>query len=771
MPWIFAIVLGIVLSLANGLPGFLVGAGLGLAGGFFLRWKFFPKKKENNSKSHKQPPPVPKTRPPSNSRVSGDIQWIRPNESIRIGNFRYDGGLVFAAKGNRAMTYEPSTIFLGLPFQTKGTVIDEELGYYPSYEKMYPNQRAIYLEWLASGRRDSDPSVRQVGYVFCFFYGLERRLLLDRDRDPMLRAEVQELLKMYGGQSGSIRSYFTDLLHLDGYNQGVEQYRSLWPNYLNYTKYLDGEALKLILANLHQRGEPLHWTVALRVAPRLDGTRHSVVIERSGDKFWKLFQQRFEEAYPDGMILKAAKRDVWSEYRPASSALLQMTYHSRNHSFRVSVPHVMGIRSQFKTLVSIWNQCIEDLSGYSRAMAGESGEANEQALKAFLKLPDELRKPDSHPFHKNWTRIITGCEKEGDLFFLPVSVMAELFGIAFREKLTLTQSRKLAEHIDGLGYQLAPDPRVTGLPLAWNQECAVYLTEKSHANPSKNLVGFIRMLYLTIAIADADGSVDPEEVAVFESIAREEVTCDHERIFLEATGAALLRDTTVAMKSLNRIAGGVAPARRPLIARYIIQVAAADGVITPEEHKVLKTAFRKFDLPADFLEQQMTGDSETFTEVTVVKGKKSNRRGEAIPSRPDEKPPENVFQLDMSKIASITAETDQIVKVLSEIMDEEEANSELKAEPEVVGGNGKDESFPSWMEELDSPYRKPLTKMIQWEEFSEKQLEELATESHLLPADLISKVNLWSDEALGDFLIEETGSDFVIYSDLIPEDD
>jgi len=734
MPWIIALTFGILLGIASGLEGFVVGFLIGLAGGFILRWKLLPKKIKANSTKRRSRSPIHRMANKRKWNQPGKLQWNPKATFVDVADLQLSEGMVYT--------------------------VDSK------------HQRGIYLNWLAQGRRDGDPATRETGYVFCFFYGLERRLLVDKDSSAEILHEIKELLQHYRGNSRSIENYFLDLLHYQGYEQGQQAYRQLWPEYLQFSKHLDGEALKLVLANLYSLGERLHWTVALRLAPKLEGARHSVVIERSGEKFWKLFEQRFEKTFPGGMPLKVSKHSTWSEYRPSSEALLRMTYDQRTNPFRIQVPHVMGIKSQFKKVIGIWNQCIEDLSGYSRLMANHSGIADEQALKAFLKLPQDLRKPEEHPYFAAWSQLMADCEKEGEFAYLPVAAATELFGVPYKEKLTLVQSRKLAENVEGIGYQIAPDPRITSLPLAWNQECVVYRSEKSHKTPSRNLVGIIRMLFLTIAVADADGSVDQEEIAVFEGLAKSEIECDNERLFLEATGAALLRDTTVAVKSLTRIAGSVAKRRRPLIARYIIQVAAVDGVITADEHRMLKKAFRKFELPSDYLERQLAGE-EDFGEVTVVTGKKSSRQGEKIPARAAEtEGTAPAFQLDMSKIASITAETDEIVQVLADIMDEEE--TEESAETEVAASEDPAEessTAPDWMEELGKPYQQPLIQLIQLETFSEAQLEQVASAAHLLPADLVSKINLWADDELDDFLIEETDSGYTLYTDMLPENE
>jgi hypothetical protein len=71
---------------------------------------------------------------------------------------------------------EPSLIDLRLPVSRTSPSTSPPLGYWPSYARLTPEARRCYLEWLAMGRRN--PSI-DIGYVFIFFYGLERRLLVD----------------------------------------------------------------------------------------------------------------------------------------------------------------------------------------------------------------------------------------------------------------------------------------------------------------------------------------------------------------------------------------------------------------------------------------------------------------------------------------------------------------------------------------------------------------------------------------------------------------
>jgi len=65
---------------------------------------------------------------------------------------------------------DPSTIYFHLPIREEINVAP--LPYWPHYIEITPGQRFKYLSWLRNVEQPIDP-----GYVFLYFYGLERQLL------------------------------------------------------------------------------------------------------------------------------------------------------------------------------------------------------------------------------------------------------------------------------------------------------------------------------------------------------------------------------------------------------------------------------------------------------------------------------------------------------------------------------------------------------------------------------------------------------------------
>jgi hypothetical protein len=92
---------------------------------------------------------------------------------------------------------EPSLIWTRLPVK-KNSDLEERPMYYPAYSRLSPEHRYQYLSWLADVTRPTNLS-----YVFLYFYGLERHLLIG-NFDGAVK-EILRLLKYH--DKSSFRAY------------------------------------------------------------------------------------------------------------------------------------------------------------------------------------------------------------------------------------------------------------------------------------------------------------------------------------------------------------------------------------------------------------------------------------------------------------------------------------------------------------------------------------------------------------------------------------
>lgn len=179
--------------------------------------------------SPRKGPSKHKTRKAKPKRLGGSTGWIPKDGNVRVGG-RNIGGMVFVGRGPRADRYSRLDNAFIDPSKKVAPSGDDYDGlgmdYWPNYSTIDARSRATYLDWLSSGR--SDPRCN-AGYVFLYFYGLERRVFVDktepRERAEII-AEVRRLLELYGNNQ-SIRRYLgafidtTSLLESSGDVQPV----------------------------------------------------------------------------------------------------------------------------------------------------------------------------------------------------------------------------------------------------------------------------------------------------------------------------------------------------------------------------------------------------------------------------------------------------------------------------------------------------------------------------------------------------------------------
>ena len=139
------------------------------------------------------------------------------------------------------------------------------------------------------------------------------------------------------------------------------------------------------LGQLFSIWQTLTSEMAYEIASRNEDARRSVVVSRVNQEFRELFAKRFTAEFSGGMSLNRSKRSARLSYRPASPTLL----YGGTDKFAIQIPDVLGLSSQFKSLPKIWNACVEDLTGYSRAKFKTGGSC--ESLKAYSALPADLR--------------------------------------------------------------------------------------------------------------------------------------------------------------------------------------------------------------------------------------------------------------------------------------------------------------------------------------------------------------------------------------------
>jgi hypothetical protein len=144
---------------------------------------------------------------------NGTAHWYSETTPVAVHGYHlmmvYVGTRLLASSG---FDVEPCLIDPTLRvYSAPQSYVGHELTYYPQYAELSPYARGAYLKWLSTGRQDPKAPI---GFVFLFYYGLERRLLSGECRTHErcdLIAEIERLRTVYGGHS-SFSDYSMRLL-------------------------------------------------------------------------------------------------------------------------------------------------------------------------------------------------------------------------------------------------------------------------------------------------------------------------------------------------------------------------------------------------------------------------------------------------------------------------------------------------------------------------------------------------------------------------------
>ncbi|MDP2322836.1 MAG: TerB N-terminal domain-containing protein [Gammaproteobacteria bacterium] len=440
---------------------------------------------------------------------SGQIQWYGGGTTLNVAEFELRQPAIYASPGRlrgSQWATDPSEVLIAAEVRRpRGAA--PEMGYWPWYSRIAPENRYQYLQWLASGKLALPP---QEGLLFLYYYGLERRLLHDGKDAEWVLHEIVRLRKLdeprlRTREGNAFRKYSTNLLWFEVARNAAMFNEAAFATICGLTHNWDDEVIAGALSWLVQHRKPLPASIARWVASMDLESRQSVVIKRSGDKFNQLFEKRYQERFGEGIPLRATGSLRRHTCRPASGGLSEVECH---------VADVTGENGLFAHLADIWNSCIDDLRGYTKLEVPVRGPMTADAWEA---MPEELRGDADHPLAARFHEIVraaqsAGVGKASRETLIHAGLLASQVGTDRREKLTATQSRRVATTLQHCGYNVEPDARLSGRPYGWDQPVAVFpRTDESEIDP-RRYGGAVCMLQLGLTVAEADGVVEPEEL-------------------------------------------------------------------------------------------------------------------------------------------------------------------------------------------------------------------------------------------------------------------
>lgn len=528
----------------------------------------------------------------SDQDKSNEMVFIDVGETLRVDFYTIKDPMVYIRNYHREDD-DASCISLDLPIGKEVIENSHSLPYYPKYSQISPDQRANYLSWLSGGRCGDLPSI---GYVFLYFYGLEKRALLEKKDIIRIIDEIRRLLETYSF-SASFNSYlhnflaFTIASHIDEINE--EEFLKILPIFDEVT---DGE-LQVILAWFAQNQKPIPSDVAFLVCKKLSDIPYNTALKRIENELKILFEKRFRQKYPHNFPFEISKKPYKLEYQPASPSLLRYSLHYGSNPQYIApilVPSVLGKPSQFSTLISEYESCIEELKPFSKKFQKSKGVFTDETYSA---LPDELKERIPHPRKNNWIELFNSFQID-DLAVIPVSKLCDLLNIPKRTSLTPSQCKNFVQVSTDIGYQIIPDYKITGLPYRWDDYIALLPISEKKGKTSKDF-DIIALIYdLSLSIINSDGTVTEDEL----NHLKEEITekrfkiNEFERDCLNALKKLRLLKPYSSEKYARRLKERLSVEQRLKIAQLLIDLAIIDKILTKDEQKTLKRVFSLMDI-------------------------------------------------------------------------------------------------------------------------------------------------------------------------------
>lgn len=564
--------------------------------------------------------------------VPGMATWIPADAQVSVQGRVIEGGMIYlgsyAPSANGYWT-EPCLIDPDLPVNwrnpdRRGLTLDP----WPSYDSADPRARAAFLEWLAGGRSDEHVSI---GYVLMFFFGLERRLLVDIGSDvshpeiPVIAAEILRLATIYGHDE-TISTHALSLLSL------LEALAFRQADVFFDQTVLEETWERSTLSVLIGLGKlvvddskiPPEW--ALSYLYRHPETNLRTAAHRCPAEFGELFMERYRTRYRGGMKIRRPAHDIRIAYEPASHGFRGFTFpgfgglagdYRLGGDFEFGygghveialdgIPDVSQLTAPIRKLWKLAGECADELAAYSRFIGKHPDRA--QSAAAMCLLPDVLLDARGGPILdqlRNWTaEALAGRSTT-------VVALADLvakWSPGHNGKLTAGEAKSLAALLGRFEVGIEPDARC-GAPTPKPGGSAVLfpLPDGADDTPSDAYHAAKPLLHLAAVVAGADGWISPSRL----SFAVDHVGRTHSLDTAERrrAGAHLefLATGRLGMYGVKGKVDAIPAAGRAGVGGFLVALAMSDGAASPKQITALEKMFGHLGLDDAELYRQLHG--------------------------------------------------------------------------------------------------------------------------------------------------------------------
>lgn len=590
------------------------------------------------------PPP-----PPLHTPVA---QWIGRHESVEIGGLVISGGMIYVGQslpGNNGKD-DPALIDPRKSVDFASDYATPVNFYWSSYADVLPQQRGAYLRWLADGRSSPDADI---AYVFAFFYGLERRVLIDAEKHRAIHAEIPQIIKEltrlhkhYGGTSGLFSRHCMSLLQVLQLASSPER---LYLQPIPDLPPEDGMPLHLQVALGQACRDKMLLTVDLAWAwIRYDPALIlRTAASRCPAEFESLFRLMYRRLHGDGIALVSTSHKLCLPYSPASPGLQDG---AGRKLVLGDISDLTIASAPRQTLQKLIDACSAELDAYSRFI--EHRPDRRATLDAWVLLPYSI-----WPETAKQALCYVIASVGETVLVISINELARHFGAS--DGIGKDSLRALTAAL--LAQQIAMEPDILCMTgnAALPERVALYRAAASEeAGEATFYETALLSLELLTAMAQSEGVYSDHKWPLCQAqiAAWSQLTPHQQRRLM----ARLILLQPVALSSFKRRIAALSPAARNACADCIITMVGAPA--TRQEIAVLERVCTLLGVEHEKMYSQVHAAA---TAHPPANGSSVSPGG---------------FVLDLARIAALQKDSQQVATLLGDIF-QDEATSEVALPP------------------------------------------------------------------------------------------
>lgn len=529
---------------------------------------------------------LPGYQAPQTTSPKDAARWIPPNEAVSIYGCSIPGGMLYIGTylGAASGGCDPCLINPNFPLAARADYSVGVMNYWPDYESIPPQARRSYVDWLAGGRLDPNTDI---GYVFLFFYGLERRVIIDSPKDkvaaaehPLIAQELRRLLGIYGYQSSSFKSYASNLL---GWLEVADAPDKLYLKPVPaISKSLELPAyIRLALGQTALNRVPVPPELALawvKVEPTITLPMPAIRCEA---EFTQLFSKEYAKQLGSGLQLPLNRSKLKFTYKAASSGFAGTPI---TLSFG-DTPDVTALTAPVQKLAVLVEKVSVELDAYSRYLGRNPG--IQPHFEKLLFLPPQLWPSEA-------SDALAALKGKMGMGMIALNFEDLLSLLGAKTAMTRDSALALGRALASTGIGIEPD--VHGGALTPKGEDKIVLfsvpTGEAPAAPSPAYQAASLTLELASAIAAADGDFNVREISHLRQQIQSWSHLSEAQSRRLMAHLRLLILEPISVASLKKKIAELDEATRETLAVFMATVAQVDGQVSPKEVRMLESVYK-----------------------------------------------------------------------------------------------------------------------------------------------------------------------------------